>query len=305
MRIFRLAAYAEMHPRFGLAELCRDVPDYELEGPIRDGERGYEAIRKMIQRDLDELAESWGIRIAYHRGGGVDSYVRQPPFFTTAERRALIAAAAAVRAEGLEGLGPPGEVGSEVDDRYSHIVIRVQPLVVDLRAAIADRAPVAFTYEGEERHVEPWALGVWRNHWYLVGRDRDRDGERKFRLDRIDGGVRGGDETASYELPDTFDADRAFDLDPNAWGHDPCVRTTVRVRHDHLPAFLRELGGNVTGNVIGEELDSDGVLVALEVRHYESFRNRVLAFRGNAVVFDPPAMVALMRDHLAALAGGS
>ena len=36
-------------------------------------------------------------------------------------------------------------------------------------------------YEACERHVQPYTLGMWRNHWYLAGRDLDRDTLRRFR----------------------------------------------------------------------------------------------------------------------------
>ena len=69
------------------------------------------------------------------------------------------------------------------------------------------------------------------------------------------------------------------------------------MRGDHVLAFRRELGGAV----VTQETDGDAV-VELDVRHYESFRNRLLAFRTNAVVLAPPELVAIVRDHLAALA---
>ena len=42
-----------------------------------------------------------------------------------------------------------------------------------------------------------------------------------------------------------------------------------------------------------------------EVRHHTSTRNRILSFREHARVLGPPALVAIVRDHLAALAGGA
>ena len=67
----------------------------------------------------------------------------------------------------------------------------------------------------------------------------------------------------------------------------------VRVEADHLGAFVDEFGGEV-----------DGDTVVLTVRHHESFRNRLFGFRGHAVVTSPPEMVAMVRDHLAAVAEG-
>ena len=97
-------------------------------------------------------------------------------------------------------------------------------------------------------------------------------------------------------MPGDFDVDSAFDLDPNVWGTDPLVRARVGVRPDHVVAFRREFAGDVV------ESDADWTVIELDVRHYESFRNRLLAFRANAIVLGPPELVAVVRDHLAALA---
>jgi hypothetical protein len=101
-------------------------------------------------------------------------------------------------------------------------------------------------------------------------------------------------------VPTDFDADTAFDLDPNSWGTDPLVRARVRVSRDHLDAFLAELGGTVVEPVPGS--DASLAVVELDVREYTSFRTRLLAFRGQAVVLEPPELVDVVRDHVRALA---
>ena len=67
---------------------------------------------------------------------------------------------------------------------------------------------------------------------------------------------------------------------------------------DHVEAFRRELGGETVSR------DADHAVVELDVRHYASTRNRLLAFRANAVVLEPPELVAFMREHLEQLATG-
>jgi WYL domain len=74
------------------------------------------------------------------------------------------------------------------------------------------------------------------------------------------------------------------------------VRACVEVDADRVDAFLGELGGDVVGR------SGDRATVELDVRHYESFRNRLLAFGVHAVVIAPPVLVAGVRDHLATLA---
>ncbi len=179
-------------------------------------------------------------------------------------------------------------------------MLRLHELVNTLRAAIGDRHAVTFRLSGTTRHVQPYALGMWRNRWYLAGFDTDRDTLRRYRLDRIETGeptITLVGAAHAYEVPDDFDADAAFDLDPNSWGEDPLVHARVRVGIDHVDAFRSELGGEVL-----DEFD-DHVVIGLDVRQYASFRTRLLAFRGSAVVLEPLALVAVVRDHLAALAG--
>jgi len=54
--------------------------------------------------------------------------------------------------------------------------------------------------------VEPWRLLAHGGGWYVVGRDRDRDAPRSFRLSRIEGAVRQTGEPGSYEIPADLDA---------------------------------------------------------------------------------------------------
>ena len=131
-----------------------------------------------------------------------------------------------VAVEGLDG--EPGAIGSKVDDRLARVIVQVHDLVDDFRDAISTRTPVTFTHEGRTRVLEPWALGVWRNHWYVAGGDPAHDHEmRRFRLDRIDAPPTGhldpAGEPGSFTVVDWFDVDKAFDFDPNSWGHDPVL----------------------------------------------------------------------------------
>lgn len=79
-----------------------------------------------------------------------------------------------------------------------------------LADAVLERRPVSFKYwtlgrdEVSARTVEPYGLGASGRNWYLVGRDRDREAVRQFRVDRIRGRakvLRRG----SFEVPDDFD----------------------------------------------------------------------------------------------------
>jgi predicted DNA-binding transcriptional regulator YafY len=302
-RILRLAAYAHnKNSPVTLDDIVADVPGYQTTtgSLLVIGSQQWEKLRKRVGRDIDDLREAWGIDLAYD--DREHHYALRAPFFTGDERAALIAAAAAVDVEGVD-FPVPGALGSAVGDDATQIILRVHDLVAVFRAAIASRTAVRFVHDGRTRLVEPYAVGTWRTHWYVAGRDADEDALRRFRLDRIE--RQDGDDAIvadhagdSYEIPWDFDVERAFDLDPNTWGTDPCVRARVRVAVDHVDAFRRELGGEVV------DRDADHAIVELDVRHYASTRNRLLAFRGNAVLLEPSELVAVVRGHLEQLAAG-
>jgi predicted DNA-binding transcriptional regulator YafY len=302
-RILNLAAYLKQRGNEGasLDDIARNVRGYDPDaardeqGDLLTEGSEWEALRRMTRRDLQDLRDAWGIDTIYDEEA--HRHRLRPPFFTTQERAALIAAAAAVDVEGIDG--HRGQLGAGVDDAGAQVVIRVHHYVADLRDAIQTCTVVRFEHEGRSRMLQPFALGTWHSRWYVAGWDPELEALRRYRLDRIHqhGPMERVGEPGSYEVPDWFDAVLAFDFDPNAWGRDARLRARVRVERDHLPAFLAELGGQ-----IGDEVDGEPV-VAFEVRHYESTRNRILFFRDHVQVLGPPALVALIRDHLIALAG--
>jgi predicted DNA-binding transcriptional regulator YafY len=224
-------------------------------------------------------------------------------FFTTEERRALIAAAAAVDVEGIDDEPVLGELGAAVGDGDRRIVLSVPSLVRQLSDAIRERRPVRFGYHGRTRTLHAFAVGRWRTHWYVVGSEDGSDDRRRYRLDRIepltDDEVIALGDANGYVIPAGFDAVDAMRLDPNDWGTDPLAVARVRVDADHAHTFQHELGGRVVERTPGSQT------FEIDVRHYDSFRDRILGFGTRAVVVSPDALVALVRDHLAAVAQGA
>jgi proteasome accessory factor B len=300
-RILNLAAYLNQRGRNGatLDDITRDVNGYD-HGAARDADgilvvdgKEWETVRKGVQRDLNDLRTAWGIDADFDEVDNV--YRLRPAFFTPAERQALIAAAATVGIEGVEGA--PGQLASGVEDSTAHVVLRVHALVADLRDAITARCVVHIPYEGRERVLEPYALGAWRGRWYVAGWDPELNAMRRYRLDRIEraDGLERASEPDGFHIKPGFDAVLAFDFDPNAWGRDPRLRARVRVDRDHVPAFLDDLGGELDGVSDGEPV------VAFDVRHYEATRTRLLFYRDHTRVLDPPELVAILRQVMAAL----
>jgi predicted DNA-binding transcriptional regulator YafY len=303
--LLRLAAFMKKHRADGvrLQEISENVPGYEAkldsEGRFEDPQE-WEALRKRVRRDLQHLADVFGIGCRYDDEH--ERYFVEPPFFTDDERRHLVAAAALVRVDGL-GDAELAALGSAVDEHGQRVVMRVHRHVLALREALAARRPVTFRYRGQERVFDPWAVGLWRDHWYTVGYAHNTGERRVYRLDRIeerdDGSTidRAGPD-ASYHPPDEFDAQQALLLDPNMWGHDPPVVARVRVERDWVTPFVREFGGEATPAPAGDGAASVDAVVTLTVRHYESFRDRLFAFGTHAVLLDPPELVEYVRSWL-------
>jgi len=85
-----------------------------------------------------------------------------------------------------------------------------EPAFEPLYAATRDHQPVSFSYrkptgESAVREVEPWAVISRSGRWYLVGRDRQRQAARIFRLSRIESNVRRVGRAGQYVVPDDLD----------------------------------------------------------------------------------------------------
>jgi predicted DNA-binding transcriptional regulator YafY len=257
------------------------------------------ALEKALQRDRAILRESLGIDIEYldtdHR------YRIRPPFFTAAERNALITAAALVDVDGAGDDHLPGELGTAVSQDRAQVVVQVHSLVVDLRDAIAERRSVQLRYNGRVRTFDPYVIGMWKNRWYVVGDEHDA-GRRKFRLDkieRIEGetAIRTVGEAGAYAIPGQLDPEAELSMDPNVWGDDPPLTARLRVARGQAPRFLSEFIADVVA------VDREHVELDVEVRDYESFVIRLLGFGRLVQLIGPPPLVAMLHDWLRAQAG--
>ena len=177
-RMLRLAAYVEKCGKGGCtrAEIAEDVPGY--------GSLGTSALEKQLGRDRSEIADSLGIRIEW--SDERQQYLIEPPYFTSSERTALIAAAAAVDVKGVGDEFGAGELGTAVERDTARVAVAVHSRVLELRDAIADRRTIQFQYNGRMRTFDPYVIGMWRTRWYLRGFDHDRGERANYRLDRIE-----------------------------------------------------------------------------------------------------------------------
>jgi len=182
---------------------------------LREGIPGYgdaasdDAFERKFERDKDELRQM-GIPIdtIVNSQGEVEGYLidedayAMPAIDFDASERAVLGLAARVWSEAAlaaEAGAALRKIEAATGDRWSPLLPgrlgtgeEALPLLWE---AIRSRTVVRFDYLArgraavEERIVEPWATAYRDGAWYLVGRSRERDAGRVFRLSRIQGSV--------------------------------------------------------------------------------------------------------------------
>ena len=287
-----------------LLDTERPITAEDIQHQLEVYPREQASFRRAFERDKDEL-RSMGIPLRVDKVPGrmpeVDGYripreeyALRDPGLTTEELAALHLAASAVQVEGLpvtDGLLKLG--GLVTDPNGGDLGVHVAPLPADpnlavLFGAVAARTPVAVTYHGEERVIDPYRLEFQRGRWYLTGYDHLRDEERNYRLDRVEGTVTVTDRPA-FDAPSTAVPGRAL----GAWelgGEEP-VRAVVRIDGPQARWVVHHVGPD---HVLADE--EDAVVVELPVTNRAALRSFVLSFLDHAEILEPPEL----RDDLVA-----
>ncbi|MFV1988833.1 MAG: helix-turn-helix transcriptional regulator [Gemmatimonadota bacterium] len=162
----------------------------------------------------------------------------------------------------------------------------------DLARALQKRKTVRFSYHGmyrgetTEREVHPFGLFFQGGSWYLVGYDLGREGNRVFRVSRMEGQEveATSPHTPDYEVPDDFDLTSHVGREPWELGSEEEDPVVARVRF----AFPRSLWAERNGHGRLVETDDDGSAVReFEVRQVNPFCRWILTFEGDAQVEEP------------------
>ncbi len=198
------------------------------------------------------------------------------------EREALWKLGGVDGAGGQEG-GPDARAAGLVDGAVTSIP--ADPALEPLFQAIAEGRVVSFGYPSrdggvEARTVEPWRLDFQRGRWYLTGWDRVRDGERNFRLDRIDSAVeQTGERSTTIAPPPPGAGPRP------AWeiGAEEPVLARLLVDASRAETATRQLGEDV----VWEPGPDGGRIFSVPVVRYDAFRSFVLGFLDHAELLEP------------------
>lgn len=273
----------------------------DAESARRMFERDKDALRRLgvpvETRTLDALGEEQGYWVDRRRYELPD--VDLTPEEVTALALALRAVGDTAARLALTKVAAraPDPAPGDAPSHLPQVDLDVDP-VDPVAAAVVERQALAFRYRtasGDlaDREVEPYAVASRRGSWYLVGRDRDRDAVRAFRLDRVESVVSPVGPTQAFERPD------AIDIDAHVRGPSEDVEARIAVAGELTwEAELR--GGVATGEAI------DGLAV-FRFPRANPWRTRawVIGHGDAALVLDPPELRAEVVAGLRAVAEGT
>ncbi|HEU4362303.1 MAG TPA: WYL domain-containing protein [Mycobacterium sp.] len=208
------------------------------------------------------------------------------PDLTTASQGALLKLRAAgvdvdlAAAENVSFAAPsalPGIHGSEQ-------ALRALLAAIDSGHAVRFPHRASSAEQYATRTVEPWGVVTDHGRWYLVGRDRDRDDVRIFRLSRIGAEVVAIGPAGAVSKPD--DADLRQIVSDTIAETPTGATARVWLADGHANALRR--AGTVTDRVrLG---DRDGDVVALDLVSTDRLAREIAGHGPDAVVLEPQSL---------------
>ncbi len=176
-----------------------------------------------------------------------------------------------------------------------------EPLLATLYAALLDRQTVSFSYqpagsdEPSTRKVEPYGLLHRRGHWYLVGRDRDRDAIRSFKVSRVVPPIRLA--TGSYNVPEGFDPSGHLGGEPWEVGPEPEATAVVR-----FSPKLRWWADQNLPEALRREAPQGALDVEMPVSNIDALVSWAIGFGDEVEILEPPSARRALVDRLAPFA---
>ncbi len=268
------------------------------------------AFRRAFSRDKDDL-RVMGIPLRMERvergtrtveGYRIppEEYALRDPGLEPDELAALHLAANVVKLEGvtfggvsgldaLRSLGDPAPAQPVNDEAVPSVRLPVDERLTALFAAMTERHPVEFDYQGTHRSFEPHRLDYQRGRWYVSGHDRTRDEPRSFRIDRIVGDV---DVVAAEQFAPAAQPHPGLARQPWELGGEDPLDALLLVDAGQAAWATRHLGADA----IDEQRPDGAVVFRLRVANRDAFRSFVLTFLDHAEVLGPPEL----RDDLLA-----
>jgi proteasome accessory factor B len=281
-----------------LDEIADEIGGYPEKGESR---------RAAFERDKKTLrAEGVPLDVITQPDGGSayridpNAYYLPELDLTDAERVALNLAVAAVNIEGDTGRDALWKLGEGAASGRAMAALPTDDGLIDLFDAWRRGAPAHFTYRGEPRELHVWGVAFRNGRWYTTGFDATKNGERLFRVDRIDNGeVTLGDDHTAPPTPKGFDLvgslpGRGYAMYP----HDDVEVVLVDVDTGWARGAISDLGEDA----VVERRDDGSVRVRLHITSREGFRQWIYGYLDHAVVVEPQDVVEDLVAHLKEMA---
>jgi proteasome accessory factor B len=279
---------------------------------------GEEAFNRMFDRDKEELRV---LGVPIEVGSVVKGFddevgyrIRRdqfelPEVSLEADEAAVVGLAARVwqhaslASATTQGLRKLRAGGVDVDETALDIIepqlATDEPAFDDLFTAVTQRREVSFSYRraqdttARQRRLQPWGIVSFHGHWYVVGKDLDRDAPRMFRVSRVVGDVSVSRRT--FTPPADLDLRAlASSLGPA----EPHSTATVRVRRGS-GAGLRRRAVHV------RPVDEQWVEIELPYGSRSSLADELVSFGPDVCVMAPDDVRESVIRRLTALAGGA
>ena len=273
-----------------------------------------EAFSRMFERDKNELRDL-GIPLETGRVSRLDSTegyritrdaYALPDIELTADEAAAVAVAVQLwqspelitatqgallklRAAGVDVDTPDISVSIESASalpgiRGSESVLGILLSAIDSGQAVQFQHRSSRVEPYSTRTVEPWGVVTDRGRWYLVGKDRDRDAVRTFRVSRIGAEVTPIGPPGAVRKPDDVDL---RDIVAKVVGEAPTgVEARVWVAEDRATA-LRRAGVVVDRLTLGSR---SGDVVAIDIGSLDRLAREVAGYGADAVVLEPESL---------------
>lgn len=245
-----------------------------VEYPDKVGKYGYHAIRTLTF-EPDELSALADAATRLRALGDpalaadVDSAVRKLAFDLPLD--------VGVSSDGVAIAKPRETVNPVVFEQLGDALLRHKRVTFDYHTMSSD--------ETGSRTLEPYGLFFIDSHWYLTGRDLERDAVRNFRLSRISKVEVNSakSQSADFGVPAEFDL-REHARARQAWelGDEAATEAIVE--------FTRSSGAAVAAMALGEPVGGHERQRRFSVRRTDVFCRWVLAFAGDAAVVSPESV---------------
>jgi predicted DNA-binding transcriptional regulator YafY len=148
-----------------------------------------------------------------------------------------------------------------------------------------------------QRTIEPYGMMLSWGRWYCVGRARDRDALRVFRVDRMrDVRAREDDE---FDVPRSFDIQSYLDRSPWELSDDKPVTVRIRVAFPQS----RWVVGEGLGRVVKPVTRDGGTELEFSVRSKGPFLRWLLTFGPQVEILSPQSLkrdLAQLRERIRA-----